>query len=85
MPGRLSNDESHSGFDDLSSSEPFALLFRATNGASDKTKKVKISTTVDSSELEEFWQKYTDVVKVGMGGLKKKDKKRQKKKAASKN
>lgn len=77
--------ESSSGFDDLTSNEPFALLFRATNGDRDKTKKVKISTTVDSSELEEFWQKYTDVVKVGMSGLKKKDKKRQKKKAASKN
>ncbi|ODQ65226.1 signal recognition particle, SRP9/SRP14 subunit [Nadsonia fulvescens var. elongata DSM 6958] len=71
--------------DDLSdlnpSDSPFALLFRATNGKGDKSLKIKISTIVDSDQLEEFWLKYTDVVKGGMTGLRKKDKKKQKQKA----
>lgn len=76
--------EEPSGLEDLEATEPFGILFRAHHGNSDKTKRTKITTVVDSSDLEEFWQKYTDVVKTGMTGLKKKDKKRQKKKTSAK-
>ncbi|VVT56248.1 uncharacterized protein SAPINGB_P004914 [Magnusiomyces paraingens] len=58
-----------------------ALLFRATDGNSDKKKKVKFSTVVKAEDLEAFWVKYTEVIKAGMVGLRKKDKK---KKAKSK-
>lgn len=55
------------------------VLFRATDGSGDKKAKVKVSTVVQSSSLDDFWLKYTDVVKAGMGGLRKKDKKDKKK------
>lgn len=60
-------------------SGPYSLLFRATDGKTDKSKRIKISTVVDPQSLEEFWGLYTDCIKSGMSGLKKKDKKKQKK------
>ncbi|KAK9374886.1 signal recognition particle 14kD protein-domain-containing protein [Lipomyces chichibuensis] len=63
------------------------LIFRASNGASDKSKKIKYSTVVEADKLEAFWKKYSDVVKGGVTGLKKKDKKKtkgKKKKAPAK-
>lgn len=59
------------------------MLFRATDGKSDKTKKQKLSTVVESSDLDSFWVKYTEVVKSGMGGLRKKDKKKKRAKKAT--
>ncbi|KAK9323380.1 signal recognition particle 14kD protein-domain-containing protein [Lipomyces orientalis] len=65
----------------------YPLLFRASNGASDKSKKIKYTTVVEADKLEAFWKKYADVVKGGVAGLKKKDKKKtkgKKKKAPAK-
>lgn len=64
---------------DEANTEKFALLFRATNGSSDKRKKVKYTTVVSSEDLDNFWIQYTEVVKTGMSGLKKKDKKKKQK------
>lgn len=59
--------------------EPFALLFRATNGSSNKKEKVKFTTVVSSENIDDFWVQYTEIVKTGMSGLKKKDKKKKQK------
>ncbi|KAK9385623.1 signal recognition particle 14kD protein-domain-containing protein [Lipomyces mesembrius] len=75
-------------FTDIEShGKTYPLIFRASNGASDKSKKIKHSTVVEADKLEAFWKKYSDVVKGGVTGLKKKDKKKtkgKKKKAPAK-
>ncbi|PRT54723.1 Signal recognition particle protein [Wickerhamiella sorbophila] len=58
---------------------PYPLLFRATDGAKTKAKRVKISTIVSPKDLDQFWQNYTDALKSGMAGLRRKDKKKQRK------
>ncbi|WBW74072.1 signal recognition particle subunit Srp14 [Schizosaccharomyces osmophilus] len=52
-----------------------SILLRAKNGAN-----WKISTTVDAENFTEFFGKYTEVCKGGMIGLKKRDRKKNKKK-----
>lgn len=64
----------------MESNENYSIIFRATDGEKDKKKRRKISTVVDPKNLDQFWQKYTEVVKGGMGGLRKKDKKKKSKK-----
>jgi signal recognition particle subunit SRP14 len=63
-------------------------LIRATNGKSkehrEKGEKEKLSTVVDTSELEEFYRQYADVCKKGMGGLRKRDRKARKRKEKEK-
>ena len=59
----------------------YPILIRITDGNSDKSKKVKVSTVVQPEELSKFWFKYANVVKSGISGLKKKDKKKKKKAA----
>ncbi|KAK9448158.1 signal recognition particle, SRP14 subunit [Limtongia smithiae] len=69
---------------DLSELQPSAtatkhqLLFRATDGATDKTKKTKISTVVEADALDGFWTKYANTIRGEVTGLKKKDKKKTK-------
>lgn len=58
---------------------PYPLLFRATDGAKTKSKRVKISTIVSPDNLDQFWQGYTEALKSGMAGLRRKDKKKQRK------
>ncbi|CAN6660670.1 signal recognition particle subunit Srp14p [Trichomonascus vanleenenianus] len=60
----------------------YSVLFRATDGKSDKKVRQKISTVVVPGDLEKFWEGYTEAVKSGMGGLRKKDKKKKSKKKA---
>lgn len=60
-------------------SAPYPVLFRATDGAKTKAKRVKISTIVTSEDLDNFWTGYTDALKAGMAGLRRKDKKKQRK------
>lgn len=74
---------------------PSQILVRATNGAttskgSKKTKigkthkpvpKIKLTTVVDASTLDDFYAKYADICKQGMQGLRKRDKKKAKEKA----
>lgn len=66
------------------STQHYPLLFRATNGNSDKTKKIKFTTVVNVQDLDSFWVQYTEVVKAGMSGLKKKDKKKKQKQKKAK-
>lgn len=60
-------------------SETNSILFRATDGQSEKNKKIKFSTIVNVDDIDSFWIKYTDVVKKGMTGLRKKEKKKKNK------
>jgi signal recognition particle subunit SRP14 len=61
-------------------------LIRATDGKSKDERKdrIQLSTVVQADELEGFFVKYADVCKVGMGGLKKRDRSRRKAKAKKK-
>lgn len=58
----------------------YAILMRVTNGSKDKSKKLKYLTVVESDKLEQFWKDYGAVFKNGIGGLKKKSKKKKGKK-----
>lgn len=62
----------------------YPILIRITDGNSDKSKKLKLSTVVKPEELGKFWFKYANVVKSGVSGLKKKDKRKKKKKQTTK-
>lgn len=64
---------------DTKSTETFPLLVRATDGD-----KVKISTIVEQDKLKEFFDKYGEVCKVEMQGLKKRDRKKEKAKKEKK-
>lgn len=44
-------------------------------------KKIKLATVVETADLEDFYNKYADVCKKGMEGLRKRDKKKAKEKA----
>jgi signal recognition particle subunit SRP14 len=77
----IDKDITNVGLEDIKSPEkPYAILFKATDGLSDKKKRVKISTVVDADELTKFWMSYTELMKIGMSGLRKKEKKRKPKK-----
>ncbi len=62
------------------STKSYPILIRITDGNSDKSKKKKYSTTVDSEHLGKFWKEYSQVIKTGATGLKKKEKSKKKKK-----
>jgi signal recognition particle subunit SRP14 len=64
---------------DLYTTETFPILLRATDGD-----KFKISTIVFSEVLQEFFIKYGEVCKIGMQGLKKRDRKKEKAKKEKK-
>ncbi|GME79437.1 unnamed protein product [Ambrosiozyma monospora] len=53
----------------------YPLLLRFTDG----TKNLKLSTVVEFEELNKFWDDYSNVLKAGFVGLKKKTKKKSKK------
>lgn len=57
----------------------FSILLRATDGARDKTKKVKVSTVIEADKVDQFWTEYANTLKNGITGLKKKEKKKAKK------
>jgi signal recognition particle subunit SRP14 len=72
-------------FHDLYLSEPLPILIRATNGKSrDKREKIKLSTIVEVDALEGFFARYAEVCKLGMSGLKKRDRSKQKEKLKAK-
>jgi len=73
-------------FPDLHPSKPLPVIIRASNGKSkDKRKeKVKLSTVVESDALEGFFAKYAEVCKMGMSGLKKRDRSKAKEKLKAK-
>ena len=73
-------------FPDLHPSKPLPILIRATNGKSKKKRdqKVKLSTIVEHDALESFFAKYAEVCKLGMSGLKKRDRSKAKEKLKAK-
>jgi signal recognition particle subunit SRP14 len=73
-------------FPDLHPSKPLPIIVRATNGKSKekKDKKVKLSTIVESDVLEGFYARYAEVCKLGMSGLKKRDRSKAKEKLKAK-
>lgn len=73
-------------FPDLHPSKPLPVIIRATNGKSkEKIKqKVKLSTIVEIDALDAFFMKYAEVCKLGMSGLKKRDRSKAKEKLKAK-
>jgi signal recognition particle subunit SRP14 len=73
-------------FHDLIPSKPLPIIVRATNGKSKehRDKKIKLSTVVDPNALEGFFAKYAEICKLGMSGLKKRDRSKQKEKLKAK-
>ncbi|TAQ87347.1 hypothetical protein B7494_g4328 [Chlorociboria aeruginascens] len=73
-------------FSDLNLSRPLPIIIRATNSKSkrDKSSKIKLSTIVEPDDIERFFGRYADVCKLGMSGLKKRDRSKQKEKLKAK-
>lgn len=73
-------------FPDQNPSKPCPVIIRATNGKSKekRDKKIKLSTIVESDALDGFFAKYAEVCKLGMSGLKKRDRSKQKEKLKAK-
>ena len=71
---------------DLHPSKPLPVLMRATNGKSGKDikQKIKFSTVVQPENLEAFYTRYAEACKLGMQGLKKRDRSGKKKAKAKK-
>src|SRR5438874_2180814 len=67
-------------------SKPLPIIIRATNGKSKDKKlhKVKLSTIVEPDALEGFFMRYAEICKLGMSGLKKRDRSKGKKKTKAK-
>ncbi|KAI1933331.1 hypothetical protein LOZ66_006523 [Ophidiomyces ophidiicola] len=63
--------------DSLSPGRP-SILIRASNGRH-RTAKVKASTIVQPEDLDTFYARYAELCKVGMVGLKKRDRSARKK------
>ncbi|CUM62924.1 uncharacterized protein PRCAT00000484001 [Priceomyces carsonii] len=65
--------------------EKYSILIRVSmNTKAKKQPKVKLSTVVDVDNLEVFWNEYSQALKAGFMGLKKKEKKKVKKSKISK-
>ncbi|KAH7369903.1 signal recognition particle 14kD protein-domain-containing protein [Rhexocercosporidium sp. MPI-PUGE-AT-0058] len=73
-------------FPDQNLSKPLPIIIRASNGKSkaNRDKKVKLSTIVEVDDLEGFYAKYAEVCKLGMSGLKKRDRSKAKEKLKKK-
>lgn len=75
-----------SSYADLLPSAPLPLIIRATNGKSKEKRanKVKLVTVVQPDRLEAFFGRYAEVCKVGMSGMKKRDRSKAKEKLKAK-
>ena len=73
-------------FPNLQPSEPLPIIIRASNGKpkQKRGKKIKLSTIVESDALEGFFARYAEVCKLGMSGLKKRDRSKAKEKLKAK-
>src|SRR5271156_2659348 len=78
-PGDIPKKTKGDDLSDLKSKETFPLVIRASDG-----NKSKISTFVTQEGLDEFFAKYSEVCKSGMGALKKRDRKKEKAKKEKK-
>lgn len=71
---------------DIHPEQPLPVLIRASNNKSDEkagtdrkdVDKIKLSTVVNPDDLDAFYTRYAESCKVGMSGLKKRDKKKAK-------
>lgn len=68
----------------LNNSKKYSILIRITDGNKDKNLKIKLSTIVEPEKLDSFWNEYTNILKTGFIGLKKKSKSKKKSKKISK-
>jgi signal recognition particle subunit SRP14 len=73
-------------FPDLAPPKPLPIIIRATDGKSKekREKRIKLSTIVEINDLEGFYAKYADICKLGMSGLKKRDRSKAKEKLKAK-
>ena len=73
-------------FPGLALVKPLPIIIRATNGKSkeNRDRKIKLSTVVEADALEGFFAKYAEVCKLGMSGLKKRDRSKGKQKLKAK-
>jgi signal recognition particle subunit SRP14 len=71
---------------DRNPEKPLPIIIRATNGKSKQKRdnKIKLSTVVEPEALEGFFVKYAEVCKLGMSGLKKRDRSKAKEKLKAK-
>ena len=71
---------------DLNPAEPLPIIIRATNGKGSKAKdrKVKLSTIVQSDDIEAFFARYAELCKAGMKSLRPRDRKARRKDKAKK-
>lgn len=72
----------------IQNSTSYPILVRismnSTNNKDKKQGKLKLSTVVETDQLNQFWQQYIRVLKNGFVGLKKKEKKKNKKSKVTK-
>lgn len=64
--------------------QKYPILIRLALKGETKKQKTKLSTVVEVENVEQFWVDYSQVVKKGFVGLKKKEKKKSKKTKISK-
>ena len=78
--------DTNEAFPDLNPSKPLPIIIRASNSKSKerRDKKIKLSTIVEADALEGFFVKYAEVCKLGMSGLKKRDRSKAKEKLKAK-
>ncbi|KAI6245240.1 hypothetical protein HI914_06522 [Erysiphe necator] len=69
-------------FNDLNLSKSLPILIRATNGRSSRslTPKIKLSTVVEASDLNNFFARYMEICKLGTNKMKKRDRTKAKEK-----
>lgn len=84
----ISSTTTEAAFPDQEPAKPLPVLIRATDGKSKahriKGEKTKLSTIVEADQLEGFFTKYVEVCKLGMTGLKKRDRSKNKSKLKAK-
>jgi signal recognition particle subunit SRP14 len=80
------SEKTNDPFPDFNPSRSIPILVRATDGKSKehRAEKIKLSTIVEPDALEGFFIKYAEVCKLGMSGLKKRNRSKAKEKLKAK-
>jgi signal recognition particle subunit SRP14 len=84
--GVEASETTNDPFPDLNPSKSIPILVRATDGKSKESRaeKIKLSTIVEPDALDGFFIKYAEVCKLGMSGLKKRNRSKAKEKLKAK-
>lgn len=84
--GGTAPETANEEFPDMSPSKSIPILIRATDGKSKKKRdeKIKLSTIVQPEALEGFFVRYAEICKLGMSGLKKRNRSKAKEKQKAK-